>query len=80
VGNPYYLPADEKEATRLDNLQYCVHVMNGHNILAPIRPSQVLDIGTGSGSISLLAVIIGQVDGRSKLPMIIPMLALLEWI
>jgi len=47
--NRYYLPADEREATRLDDLQYCIHVMHGQNILAPVRPSQVLDIGTGSG-------------------------------
>jgi hypothetical protein len=36
--NPYPLPNDDAEKTRLDNLQFCVQSRLGANIVAPISP------------------------------------------
>lgn len=36
--NPYPLPNDDSEKTRLDNLQFCVRSRLGANIVAPISP------------------------------------------
>ena len=42
--NPYPLPNDDSEKTRLDNLQFCVRSRVGANIVAPIS-SQPTHIG-----------------------------------
>lgn len=43
--NPYPLPNDDAEKTRLDKLQYCVRARLGANVIAPISPSPTY-IGT----------------------------------
>jgi hypothetical protein len=49
--NPYYYPADDEEAIRLDEIQFVIRTIFHGNILAPIlrKPTQILDLGTGSG-------------------------------
>jgi hypothetical protein len=49
--NPYYYPADEEEAVRLDALQVVVRKLYGRNVLVPLsEPTQIIDLGTGSGT------------------------------
>jgi hypothetical protein len=47
-------PCDEEEEVRLDELHYVIRAAYGDNIIAPIsrRPQVILDVGTGTGSIS----------------------------
>ena len=51
--NRYPLPNDSEEIVRLDELHYMYRGFLGRNVLAPIshtkRPTNILDIGTGSG-------------------------------
>jgi hypothetical protein len=54
-GNPYLYPCDEMEKVRLDAMQYIVHSTYKTNVLVPIirRPTLILDVGTGSGTLHL---------------------------
>jgi hypothetical protein len=49
--SPYPFPNDDEELGRLDELQFLMKKLFGGNVLVPIhlKPSNILDIGTGSG-------------------------------
>lgn len=53
VGNPYFLPNDDEEMIRLDELHFVLRKIYKHNVLAPIgrlsKSAKILDMGTGSG-------------------------------
>jgi hypothetical protein len=52
AGNPYFLPNDDEEMIRLDELHFVMQKIYRRNVLAPIRwldDANILDIGTGSG-------------------------------
>jgi hypothetical protein len=54
--NPYPFPSDAAEETRLDSVQDMIMVLYGTHALAPIRNlpnTEILDLGTGSGTIHL---------------------------
>jgi hypothetical protein len=55
ANNPYFLPNDQEELNRLDELHFVLQTAYGENIIAPIAPSNcqnqeiILDVGTGTG-------------------------------